>query len=114
VDVAIRRIAAEHVEGFHRALDQVARERKYLAFLEAPAVGETREFVTNNIAKGYPQFVARLQPPTGLKEAERSAQGTAQHLYVLFPFRSAPFSPDRDQCNVTESDRLRSDPSRHY
>ena len=62
MDVAIRRIAAEHVEGFHRALDQVARERKYLAFLEAPAVGETREFVTNNIAKGYPQFVARLPP----------------------------------------------------
>ena len=72
MDVAIRRIAAEHVEGFHRALDQVARERKYLAFLEAPAVGETREFV---IAKGYPQFVARLQPPTGLKEAERLPRG---------------------------------------
>ena len=58
MDVAIRPISAEHVEGFHRALDRVARERKYLAFLEAPALAETREFVMNNIAKGYPQFVA--------------------------------------------------------
>jgi RimJ/RimL family protein N-acetyltransferase len=58
MDVAIRPISADHVEGFHRALDHVARERKYLAFLEAPALAETREFVMNNIAKGYPQFVA--------------------------------------------------------
>jgi len=42
--VAIRQISAEHVEGFHRALDHVARERKY------PALAETREFVMNNIA----------------------------------------------------------------
>jgi RimJ/RimL family protein N-acetyltransferase len=51
-------LGAEHVEGFHRAVDFVARERKYLAFLEAPPLDSTRQFVMNNIAKGYPQFVA--------------------------------------------------------
>jgi len=58
MQVEIARIAAEHVEGFHRAVDFVARERKYIAFLEAPPLDSTREFVMNNIAKGYPQFVA--------------------------------------------------------
>src|ERR1700675_526256 len=58
MEVAIARIAAEHVEGFHRAWDFVARERKYLAFLEAPPLDRTRQFVMHNIAKGYPQFVA--------------------------------------------------------
>jgi RimJ/RimL family protein N-acetyltransferase len=58
MEVEITRIAAEYVEGFHRALDFVARERKYLAFLEAPPLERTRQFVMDNIAKGYPQFVA--------------------------------------------------------
>jgi RimJ/RimL family protein N-acetyltransferase len=58
MEVEITRMAAEYVEGFHRALDFVARERRYLAFLEAPPLESTRQFVLNNIAKGYPQFVA--------------------------------------------------------
>ncbi|HJZ45085.1 MAG TPA: GNAT family N-acetyltransferase [Hyphomicrobiaceae bacterium] len=51
-------IGEEHIEGFHAALDVVARERAYLAFLEAPPIEKTREFVSRNIAKGYPQVVA--------------------------------------------------------
>jgi RimJ/RimL family protein N-acetyltransferase len=58
MDIEIVPIAAEHVDGFHRALDIVARERKYLAFLEAPPLEGTRQFVLDNIAKGRPQFVA--------------------------------------------------------
>jgi ribosomal protein S18 acetylase RimI-like enzyme len=50
-------ISQDHIEGFHRALDFVARERRYLAFLEAPPPDETRAYVLNNIAKGYPQLV---------------------------------------------------------
>jgi GNAT superfamily N-acetyltransferase len=50
-------IAAEHIESFHRALDFVARERRYLAFLEAPPLEETREFVLGMIKSGYPQWV---------------------------------------------------------
>jgi RimJ/RimL family protein N-acetyltransferase len=54
----IRPITADDIEGFHRAVDLVARERKYLAFLEAPPLASAREFVLGNIAKGNPQFVA--------------------------------------------------------
>jgi ribosomal protein S18 acetylase RimI-like enzyme len=50
-------IAQDHIDGFHRALDIVARERRYLAFLEAPPIESTRAFVLNNIKRGHPQFV---------------------------------------------------------
>ena len=49
-------IAEEHIRGFHAAVDVVARERKYLAHLEAPPFEETRRFVLRNIEHGYPQF----------------------------------------------------------
>jgi RimJ/RimL family protein N-acetyltransferase len=51
-------IAPEHVPGFWRALDVVARERKYLVLTEAPPIESTREFVMNNIAARNPQMVA--------------------------------------------------------
>jgi RimJ/RimL family protein N-acetyltransferase len=51
-------IAQCHIDGFHRALDIVARERRYLAFLEAPPIEATRAFVLDNIKRGHPQFVA--------------------------------------------------------
>jgi ribosomal protein S18 acetylase RimI-like enzyme len=51
-------IAQGHIDGFHRALDIVARERRYLAFLEAPPLEATRTFVLDNIKRGHPQFVA--------------------------------------------------------
>jgi len=51
-------IAPEHIESFHRALDTVARERKYLTLFEAPQLPQTREFVMENITSGNPQFVA--------------------------------------------------------
>jgi ribosomal protein S18 acetylase RimI-like enzyme len=51
-------IAEGHIEGFHRALDIVARERRYLAFLEAPPIEATRTFVLDNIKRGQLQFVA--------------------------------------------------------
>ena len=51
-------IAKEHVEGFHRCLDSVARERLYLALVQAPLLDSTRGFVLSNIANDVPQFVA--------------------------------------------------------
>ena len=56
--VEIVPITQDHIESFHRALDFVARERRYLAFLEAPPLESTRAFVLNNIKQGYPQLVA--------------------------------------------------------
>ncbi len=57
-DASVTPIAPEHIESFHRALDTVARERKYLTLLEAPPLAQTREFVLNNVKCGNPQFVA--------------------------------------------------------
>ncbi|MBA2399582.1 MAG: GNAT family N-acetyltransferase [Bradyrhizobium sp.] len=51
-------ITQGHIEGFHRTLDIVARERRYLAFLEAPPLEATRAFILDIIEQGYPQFVA--------------------------------------------------------
>jgi ribosomal protein S18 acetylase RimI-like enzyme len=51
-------IAQDHIDGFHRSLDIVARERRYLAFPEAPPIEATRAFVLDNIKRGHPQFVA--------------------------------------------------------
>ena len=54
----IAALAEIHIPGFREAVDVVAREKKYLAFLEAPPLESTRAFVMNNIKQGYPQFVA--------------------------------------------------------
>ncbi len=51
-------IAEEHIPGFHRALDTVCKERRFLARFEAPPLDSTRAFVRPNIANGGPQFVA--------------------------------------------------------
>lgn len=55
---AIVPMAEAHIESFHRALDTVACERRYLAFLEAPPLPSTRDFVLGMMAKRNPQFVA--------------------------------------------------------
>lgn len=51
-------IAEQHIESFRTAVDRVARERRYLALLEAPPLEAVREFVRGNIRNGNPQFVA--------------------------------------------------------
>ena len=50
-------IAEQHIPGFRAAVDVVAREKKYLSFLEAPPLENTTRFVLDNIERGYPQFV---------------------------------------------------------
>lgn len=48
----------EHVAGFHAALDQVARERRFLAYTHAPPLADTRAFVRALTRRGFPQYVA--------------------------------------------------------
>ncbi|MBB5573484.1 MULTISPECIES: GNAT family N-acetyltransferase [Rhizobium] len=57
-EIRIEPIAVKHIEGFHKALDTVAREREYLTMLQAFPLGQTRVFVLGMIEKGNPQFVA--------------------------------------------------------
>jgi ribosomal protein S18 acetylase RimI-like enzyme len=47
-----------HIAGFRAVLDGVARERRYLAFLEAPPMERVRRFVLGNLKSGTAQFVA--------------------------------------------------------
>jgi ribosomal protein S18 acetylase RimI-like enzyme len=51
-------IAPEFVERFHRTIDLIARERRYLAILEAPPLENLRSFVEDNISNRHAQFVA--------------------------------------------------------
>ena len=77
-------IAEEHIEAFHAALDVVAREKKYLAFLKAPPLRETRKFVLGNIRAGNPQFVALHDGQLiGWCDVVRSARDTSRHSGVL-------------------------------
>src|SRR5262245_54295065 len=56
--VEIVPVREEHIESFHAALDVVARERRYLTFLEAPPIELTRQFIGRSIANDHPHFVA--------------------------------------------------------
>ena len=56
--VSVLPIAEEHADSFRECLDQVARELRYLALLEAPPVEQVRSIVRENIEKGVPQVVA--------------------------------------------------------
>jgi ribosomal protein S18 acetylase RimI-like enzyme len=51
-------LAERHIRGFHRALDCVAREKKYLLFLEAPPLAAVRKFVRAGMRHRDPKFVA--------------------------------------------------------
>lgn len=63
--VEIRPIEPGDIEGFHQVLDSVARERRFLSFLEAPPIEAARAFVLDNIARGHPQIVA-VSPGRGV------------------------------------------------
>jgi RimJ/RimL family protein N-acetyltransferase len=56
--VDIAPIVPEHIESYRRALDIVARERRYLTLYEAFPLPETRAFALGLMEKGDPMFVA--------------------------------------------------------
>ncbi len=51
-------ITEDHIQGFWSAVDTVARERKYLAFLEGPPINTTKDFVLQNINGNWPHVIA--------------------------------------------------------
>ncbi|PWY55061.1 GNAT family N-acetyltransferase [Legionella qingyii] len=51
-------IQEKHIEAFWSAVDSVARERKFLAFLEGPPIELTKAFVLGHIKDNWPQVVA--------------------------------------------------------
>lgn len=56
--VVIRRITKSDVEGFHMALDAVARESSFLRGNQAPPLEAVSSFVSGNLSANNPQFVA--------------------------------------------------------
>jgi len=58
MSIEIVPIERRHIGGFREVLDSVARERRYLAFLEAPPAERVRRFVLSNLKSGTAQFVA--------------------------------------------------------
>jgi ribosomal protein S18 acetylase RimI-like enzyme len=58
MSVEIVPIERRHVAGFREVLDGVARERRWLALLEAPPLPRVRRFVLNGLRNGMAQFVA--------------------------------------------------------
>jgi ribosomal protein S18 acetylase RimI-like enzyme len=59
MNLTINAISESDLLSFRGCLDIVARERKYLALLEAPPLEQMRTFVAENIAKKAPQVVAK-------------------------------------------------------
>jgi ribosomal protein S18 acetylase RimI-like enzyme len=51
-------ISEEHIDGFRNCLDIVARERLYLAQVNAPSLEIVNEFIKTNIKNHIPQYVA--------------------------------------------------------
>ena len=54
----IRNITEEDIQSFREAVGYVAREKLYLAFLDAPSLEMTKEFVLTNIKEAWPHVVA--------------------------------------------------------
>lgn len=58
MSIEIVPIERRHIAGFHQVLDGVAREGRYLAFLEAPPLTRVRRFVVNGFTNGTTHYVA--------------------------------------------------------
>ena len=57
-NILIAPITERHISGLHVVFDRVARERRYLAMLQAFPMRETRLFVRASISNRAPYFVA--------------------------------------------------------
>jgi len=86
-------IAEEHIAAFHAAVDSVARERRYLAMLEAPPLEASAKWVRNNIRKGHPHCVALVEGrvvgwcDVTPMERETQAHGGVLGMGILEGFR---------------------------
>ncbi len=56
--ITIVDLQPKHIRDFYRVLDSVSREKKYLAWTEAPPLRSVKSFVTNGILAGSSQVVA--------------------------------------------------------
>ena len=58
VNYQIIPITEDHIEQYNLAVASVAKEHKYLAFLDGPTLEKSREFVLENLRGGWPHYLA--------------------------------------------------------
>lgn len=51
-------MSEQYIESFREAVGSVARERRYLAFLDAPSLEMAQAFVMENLRENWPHIVA--------------------------------------------------------
>jgi ribosomal protein S18 acetylase RimI-like enzyme len=84
MSVEITEVRKEHIDGCNAALDVVARERKYLGFLEAPPIEASRVFIGMSIAQRHPHFVAlEGNRVVGWCDVTPRERPTTRHVGVL-------------------------------
>ena len=77
-------IGRAHLAGFHAAVDSVAKERRYLAMLEAPSFTRTRRFVLDSLKAGAVHVVAVADGEViGWCDLRPKAAPTLRHSAVL-------------------------------
>jgi ribosomal protein S18 acetylase RimI-like enzyme len=82
--IAIVPIGRQHIAGFHAALDDVAKERRYLAMLEAPSFWRTRRLVLDTLRAGAVHVVAVANDGVvGWCDLRPKAAAALRHTAVL-------------------------------
>lgn len=56
--ISIVPISEKYIESFHNCLEAVAGERKYLGYIKAPSLEDTRENILTHIQKNTPRYIA--------------------------------------------------------
>ena len=84
-DIRIVPTTEEHIEGLQRCVDVVARERRWIGFLEGPPLAQTRAFVEMILRGAGVQFVAlnAADEVVGWCDALRLDQETFRHGWRL-------------------------------
>ena len=113
MSVEIARVREEHIVGCHAALDVVARERKYLSFLEAPPIESSRQFIGRSIANGHPHFVAleRDRVVGWCDVTPRAWTGCGTTSWSLF-FRTEAWPPSQNGSQGSSAVRQGRQPAR--
>jgi ribosomal protein S18 acetylase RimI-like enzyme len=84
MEIEIVKAQEKYVDSHAECLDEVARERRFLAFLEGPPKNEVRAFVKNLIEKDQTQFYAINQNKSvGWCDILRRGAPTLSHSGIL-------------------------------
>ena len=60
MNLSIEPVAQQHFDGLRRALDTVAREKRFLAFTQVPSEKDCAAFYSSIVSNGWCQMVALL------------------------------------------------------